>query len=211
MDLIELYDQYREDPAFEHLRTPSIKLVPGRGAPRPRVLIVGQNPGAQENLQGKPFVGRAGQLLSQLMELAGLSADDEMWTPTDIDQGEPEVSQYANTFITNAVKYKTPNNRAPDEREIKASRPYLRREWRILGGPPVIVVTGTVALRALLPEETSIGRVAGQMIPLRQKPTPVFVAAMYHPMFGIYTPSNRPILERHWEELGKWIRKQGVL
>lgn len=211
MSLIELYDQYREDPAFEHLRVGSIRLVPGRGAIRPSVLIVGQNPGASENFQGKPFVGKAGQLLSQLMALADLSAEDQVWTPTDLEQGEPEVSRNANTFITNAVKYKTPGNRAPTEEEVSASRPYLRREWRILGGPPVIVAVGSVALSALLPDAPSVSRLAGQRIPLRRGLNPVFVVAMYHPMFGIYTPSNRPLLEKHWEELGRWLVEREIL
>lgn len=211
MGLIELYDEYREDPAFEHLRTPGNRLVPGRGCTRPVAMIVGEAPGARENLEGEPFVGRAGQLLNQLMELAGLFARDVMSTPPDLDAGEPEVQVYANTFITNVVKYRPPNNRTPEDAEIRASRSYLRREWRVLGRPPVIVVAGAVALNAILPEETSIGRVAGQIIMLQGEHATVYLSAMYHPMFGIYNPKNRPKLEKHWEELGEWMRKEGML
>lgn len=208
MDLLDLYEEYREDPAFDHLRTEHVKLVPGRGAKRPRVLIVGEAPGANENLQLKPFVGKAGKLLTQLMELAGLFAEDQVDVPFDVEAGEPEVRTYANTFITNVVKYRPPRNRTPTTAEIAASRGYLRREWKILGRPPVIVAAGGVALNALRADLTSIGQLAGKIVRMSDE---CHMAAMYHPMFGIYNESNRPRMERHWEELGEWLRSNGVL
>jgi uracil-DNA glycosylase family 4 len=215
MDLTDLYEEYREDPAFDHLRTEHIRLVPGRGTKSPRVLIVGQNPGATENLQLKPFVGKAGKLLSQLMALAGLFAEDRFEVPSNVTQSvSEEVRIHANTFITNAVKYKTPRNRVPSPEEIAASRGYLRREWKLLGRPPVIVATGGVALNSLRPDLTSIGQLAGKVVRLtraRNASDTCYMVAMYHPMFGIYNESNRPQMEEHWEELGEWLRSNGVL
>lgn len=208
MDLIDLYEEYREDPAFDHLRTEHIKLVPGRGAKRPRVLIVGEAPGSTENLKMEPFRGKAGKLLDQLMALAGLFADDVMDVPYDVEAGEPEVRTYANTFITNVVKYRPPRNRTPTPAEIRASRGYLLREWKVLGRPPVIVAAGGVALNAIKPDETSIGALAGKVVKLGER---CHLAAMYHPMFGIYNEANRPRMESHWEELGEWLRSNGVL
>lgn len=206
MDLIDLYEQYREDPRFEHFRALGMNLVPGRGSVSPKVMLIGEAPGAQENLAKKPFVGKAGQLLTRLMALAGLYADDV--PPSDDGQGPSmSVGRPANAFITNAVKYRPDTkNRTPTYEEAVAGRDYLRREWKILGRPPVIVVLGNVAANAVYTSRVSISALAGKYELLDSG---VALWSQYHPMVGIYNQSMRPLMEKHWEAMGEWLRKEG--
>lgn len=208
MDLIDLYEKYHEDPRFDHFRALGMNLVPGRGSHRPKAMLIGEAPGAQENLRKKPFVGKAGKLLDQLMALAGLFAEDV--APDGDGQGPSmEVGREANAFITNAVKYRPDTkNRTPTYEEATAGREYLREEWKILGRPPVIVVLGGVAANAVYTEKVSISALAGKY---EELPGGVFLWSMYHPMVGIYNQHMRPIMERHWEELGRWLLSRDIL
>jgi len=208
MDLIDLYEEYREDPAFEHLRGEHIKLVPGRGNERPSVMILGEAPGAQENLHGEPFVGRSGHLLDQLMREAGLYADDQWRYPMDSDDDPPEVAIYANTFITNTVKYRPPANRTPSRREIEASRPWILKEWKILGKPKVIITTGAVPLACIKPELLPVSDAAGR--PFVLKPSTLTLWPMFHPAFALRNKPMRPVVERHWQDLGEWLQGEGI-
>lgn len=185
MNLAEIYDEYREDPAFSHLRTDGIVLVPGEGSTRPRIMIVGEAPGATENTDRRPFVGATGRILRSLItDVAGL-----------------DVAEY---FITNTVKYRPPGNRNPTWEEIEASKPYLRREWRALARPPVVVAVGGVAFSALRAAGSSgILFNAGKRFAL---PSGVTLAAMVHPRYAIGNESYRPTMEGHWDAFGKWYR-----
>jgi uracil-DNA glycosylase len=189
--LDDLWEAYRSDRKFDHLRLPGIRLVAGEGSLRPVAFVVGEAPGAQENTEGRPFVGASGQVLRQLMAMAYLSQE--------------------NSWITNTVKYRPPNNRTPVYREILDSQPYLLREWELLQRPRVIVAVGGVAAQALLPGEfgpmyTRVGQ------PRLARDGRTWVYTQYHPAFGLRGGDDRKEqLERHWERMGEWLSDERLL
>jgi DNA polymerase len=191
MDLADVYEAYRNDPAFAHLRTEGIVLVPGEGSSNPKVLIVGEAPGATENLHKRPFVGASGVVLRSLIsDVAGLDPSDY--------------------FITNTVKYRPPGNRNPSWAEIEASLPYLRQEYKALGAPPVVVAVGGVALMALRPEGETRGILAcaGNPLPFGHPEGGRTLWPMAHPAYGLRNRDFRPAMEQHWEDFGAWFRKE---
>jgi DNA polymerase len=186
--LPDVYDAYRADHRFDHLRTDSIVLVPGDGSYRPKVFIVGEAPGAMENTHRKPFVGASGRVLRSLIsDAAGLAPEDY--------------------FITNVLKYRPPNNRTPDWQEIDASVPYLRQEYAAVGSPAVIVAVGGVALSVFRPptETRGILACAGEPITL---PGGKALVPMIHPAYGLRNAEARPRMESHWEQFGIWFREE---
>ena len=188
LTLADVYDAYRADPLFDHLRTDSIVLVPGEGSSQPNVLIVGEAPGAMENVHKRPFVGASGQVLRSLIkDSAGLEPHDY--------------------FITNVVKYRPPNNRTPEPEEIAASLPYLRQEFVALGGPAVLVAVGGVAFSAFRPAGVSGGILsnAGRPLALAQGRA---LWPMIHPAYGLRNRDARPAMEAHWEQFGIWYQEE---
>ncbi|WP_456474563.1 uracil-DNA glycosylase [Candidatus Pyrohabitans sp.] len=111
------------------LSTGRTKAVPGEGSPRARIMLVGEAPGREEDATGKPFVGRAGRLLTQVLNQASLTREE--------------------VFITSVIKCRPPNNRRPRKKEIKACLPHLRRQIEVIN-PHVILLLGGVAGEALL-------------------------------------------------------------
>lgn len=189
-DLVDVYDRYREDVAFRHLRAEGIRLIPGRGNEvDARIFMVGEAPGAVENTEGKPFVGKSGQVLKSLIE----------------DVAEIPDGSY---FITNTVKYRPPGNRTPTTGETLAGRDYLRDEWKAVGKPKVLVAIGGVAFAAIGPGFGTISQFAGQMM-ARSGDTVLW--PMFHPAFGLRNQAIRPKMERDWEWFGKWLKEEGIL
>ena len=150
------------------------RAVPGEGNPQTEVVFIGEGPGRDENLAGRPFVGASGRLLTELIESLG-------WRREDV-------------FITNVVKCWPPGNRDPQLDEIEACAPFLRRQLAVLD-PAVVVTVGKHSLGVFMPGER-IGRVHGTTRPV----DPVTGArdalafAMYHPAFALYDGSNRQTL-----------------
>jgi uracil-DNA glycosylase family 4 len=136
-------------------------------------LIVGEAPGAEEDRRGEPFVGRAGQLLTEMLRAAGL------------DRGK--------VFIANILKCRPPNNRDPEVAESAACRRYLERQIA-LTQPKIILAVGRVAAHALLDTDTPIGRLRGQLHHLGQ--TPVIVT--YHPAYLLRSPTQK---RRAWQDI----------
>jgi uracil-DNA glycosylase len=187
MLLPDIYDAYRADRRFDHLRTQGIVLVPGEGSSRPKVFIVGEAPGATENTAKRPFVGASGRVLRSLIkDAAGLEEHD--W------------------FITNVVKYRPPGNRTPEYTEILASMPYLRQEYTALGSPAVLVAVGGTALKALA-SHLKIGTLSHAGKPQQLREGKVLVP-MIHPAFGLRNPQARPQMEEHWTQFGIWFREE---
>lgn len=190
-DLTDLYQQIRNDAAFDHLRTDGIRLVPGIGAERPKVMVVGEAPGATENEQGRPFCGVSGQVLDQLMALAGLYATE--WFEGGAIRREPNV------WLTNTVKYRPPGNRTPWFTEIAHSVAYLRQEWALIGKPRLIVCVGSVAAQAIgahTPSQVTRGQFYGLK-------AGVWVCYQYHPAYGLRGgPDRQRKLEAQWEIMG---------
>jgi len=133
-----------------------IQAVPGEGNREARVLFVGEGPGAQEDQQGRPFVGPAGQLLDRM--LASISLDRR------------------DVYIANVVKCRPPQNRTPTEEEAEACLPFLRRQTALLR-PKIIVCMGTPAARAVIDPEARISTIRGCWIERRG----FWLLGMYHP------------------------------
>jgi len=129
----------------------------GEGSPRPLVLVVGEGPGAEEDAQGRPFVGPAGKLLDRMLQAVNLSRD-------------------TNCYIANIVKCRPPNNRDPAGDEKEACLPWLERQIEALR-PLVILALGRVAAATLLGTEEGIGRLRGRWFERRGIP----LIATYHP------------------------------
>ena len=117
-------------------------IVFGTGNPDTRLLFVGEGPGEEEDRQGKPFVGRAGELLTKMIGAMGLVRDD--------------------VYIANVVKCRPPQNRNPEEDEITACRPFLEEQIAIIG-PEVICALGTSAAHTLLETEVKISALRGKV------------------------------------------------
>ena len=116
------------------------QIVFGDGNPASQVLIVGEAPGKNEDLEGKPFVGAAGKYLNELLAIAGLERED--------------------VFIANVLKCRPPQNRNPLPDEIEACAPYLRQQTRIID-PKVIVTLGNFSTKFILKTEKGITRLRG--------------------------------------------------
>jgi uracil-DNA glycosylase len=146
------------------------RFVPGEGDARADVVLVGEAPGASEDEAGRPFVGRAGRLLDELLEAAGLRRSD--------------------VFITNVVKARPPGNRDPRPDEIAHHRPWLDRQLAVIR-PRVIVPLGRHALACFLPG-VRIGEVHGQ--PLEVGPGEPVLFPLYHPAAGLRSTKLRATL-----------------
>ncbi|HOV75724.1 MAG TPA: uracil-DNA glycosylase [Candidatus Hydrogenedentes bacterium] len=150
------------------------RLVFGAGNPRAELVFVGEAPGAEEDRQGKPFVGRAGQLLTDIIE-KGMNL------------------QRAEVYICNVLKCRPPDNRNPLPGEVEQCEPYLIRQLEIIR-PKVICTLGTYATQTLLKTVEPIGRLRGRWhfyhgIPLR---------ATYHPAYLLRNPVDK---RKTWEDV----------
>lgn len=156
------------------------QVVFGAGDPHARVLIVGEAPGKNEDQQGVPFVGKAGQSLSNLLALAGLSRDQ--------------------VFIANVLKCRPPGNRDPRPEEIQACTPFLRDQTRAID-PEFIVTLGNFATKFILKTEVGITRLHGRL----QKAGRFKVFPIYHPAAAIYDRSKMAALEEDFVTLGRLL------
>jgi DNA polymerase len=143
--------------------------VPGEGNPSTEVMFVGEGPGFNEDRQGRPFVGRAGDLLVRLLASIG-------WRREDV-------------FITNVVKCRPPDNRDPQPDEIAACAPYLRRQLEVLD-PALVVTLGRYSLGTFMPG-SRIGQVHGTARPVDPDTggRAALALAMYHPAAALRTPA----------------------
>ncbi|MEP6620508.1 MAG: uracil-DNA glycosylase [bacterium] len=147
--------------------------VPGTGNPNADFMVVGEAPGANEDAQGVPFVGQAGQLLTKILEAIKLQRDD--------------------VFIANVLKHRPPGNRNPLPEEVTACSPYLVRQIELVK-PKVILALGTFAAQTLLETKLTIGKLRGQIH--RYYGVPLVVT--YHPAALLRNPSwKRPT----WEDV----------
>ena len=140
--------------------------VPGEGSPDADLMIIGEGPGAQEDLLGRPFVGRAGQFLDELLGYIGLKRED--------------------VFIANMVKCRPPENRDPLPAEVSACDKYLERQIELLD-PLLIVTLGRVSLARFFPGE-SMTRARGKV---REKGGR-FIYPVMHPAAALYRQEVRP-------------------
>jgi uracil-DNA glycosylase family 4 len=151
------------------------QIVFGVGNPNANLMFVGEAPGRDEDIQGIPFVGRAGQKLTQIIEAIGLTRDD--------------------VYIANVIKCRPPENRNPEPDEVEQCEPFLFRQIDTIK-PKVIVALGTFAAKSLLKSTDSISRLRGRVYDYRgAKLVPTF-----HPAFLLRNPSCR---REVWEDMKK--------
>lgn len=156
------------------------QTVFGVGDASARVLIVGEAPGKNEDLQGEPFVGAAGKYLNELLAVAGLTRED--------------------VFIANVLKCRPPGNRNPRPEEIELCTPYLREQTRTID-PEFIVTLGNFATKFILKTEVGITRLHGTL----QKAGRFKVLPVFHPAAALYDGSKRVALENDFALLGNLL------
>lgn len=159
-----------------------IRTVPGEGNPAPRVCLMGEAPGADEDEAGRPFVGRAGQLLTKMLEACTFSRDD--------------------VFILNTIKCRPPGNRNPEYQEVENCRNYLERQLEIIQ-PEYIICLGLVAAKALLRTTLSVGQLRGQFHAYRQSK----VLVTYHPSYLLREPE---VKKAAWADLQFLLRDMAI-
>ena len=158
------------------------QTVFGVGNPSARVLIVGEAPGKNEDLQGEPFVGAAGKYLNELLAIAGLRRED--------------------VFIANVLKCRPPGNRDPRPEEIELCTPYLREQTRTID-PEFIVTLGNFSTKFILKTEIGITRLHGTL----QRAGRFKVFPIFHPAAALYDGSKREALENDFATLGQLLRE----
>jgi len=162
------------------------KIVFGDGSSKARLLFIGEGPGRDEDLQGLPFVGRAGKLLTQMIEAMGLRRSD--------------------VYICNVVKCRPPENRAPEKDEVAACSPFLFRQIDLVA-PQVIVCLGSIAAQTILETTRGISQFRGQWLEFRGRK----LMATYHPAYLLRNPAAKSEvwkdLQRVMTELGLEVKK----
>jgi len=164
-------------------------VVFGDGDPTTNLMLVGEAPGEQEDLQGKPFVGRAGQLLNRFLNLYGVSRDM--------------------VYITNVVKCRPPNNRNPLPDEIAACYPFLEKQIELIS-PKVILCLGAFAARTILnlPEKTPISKIRGKEFKIKIGGKEIIVIPTYHPAYLLRNKRGEPEFQK---DLEKALRLAGFI
>jgi len=160
-------------------------FVFGSGNPNADIMFIGEAPGADEDLQGLPFVGRAGQLLNKLLKVVGLEREE--------------------VYICNILKCRPPNNRKPLPSEIELCKPYLLKQIELVK-PKVIVALGATAIEGLLNLKKKMGELRGKIIHFNKIP----VIITYHPAALLRNPNweadfieDLKLLFKHFPELTK--------
>ena len=157
-------------------------IVFGDGSPNAKLVFIGEGPGADEDAQGLPFVGRAGKLLTQMIEAMGLQRKD--------------------VYICNVVKCRPPENRTPEPDEVAACSPYLLRQVDVIN-PKVIVCLGAVAAKTLLNTTRGITSFRGEWLEWRGRK----LMATYHPAYLLRNP---PAKADVWKDLQKVMVELGL-
>lgn len=187
----DLRERYTREAPHQHFCTEFTNIVFGEGDPCARLMFVGEAPGAEEDRTGRPFVGRAGELLNKMITAMGLKREQ--------------------VYIANVLKTRPPNNATPTIEEITLCAPYLYEQIGIVS-PEAIVALGLPASRALLNTSDSMSRLRGHWHPFTPPPPddrPIPVMPTYHPAFLLrsYTPDNRA---KVWADLQQVMARLGL-
>ena len=158
------------------LATTRTRTVFGVGNAQADWLVIGEAPGAEEDRQGKPFVGAAGKLLDSMLLAIDLSRD-------------------RNVFVANMLKCRPPNNRDPRPGEVDACLPYLMRQIAAIK-PKLILTVGRIAAQNLLATDAPLARLRGRVHRFGPLSTPLIVT--YHPAYLLRTPADK---RKAWEDL----------
>ena len=165
------------------LKESASNLVFADGNPNSKVMIVGEGPGANEDKEGFPFVGRAGQLLDKMLNAINLSRK--------------------NVYITNVVNYRPPENRKPTEKEVERYLPYLKKHIEIIK-PRIILLLGSTAMNAILQNPDVISKVRGKWFEIEINNLRVLSIVSFHPAYLLRQPEQKKF---SWIDL-KMIREK---
>ena len=158
------------------------QVVYGVGNPNADLMFIGEAPGRDEDIQGQPFVGRAGQLLTDIIKAMKLTRDD--------------------VYIANVIKCRPPENRNPEPDELEACRPWIRRQIEIIQ-PKVIVTLGRFALQSLTEKSYGITAVRGQWLDYNG----IKVMPTYHPAYLLRNPAAKKDV---WSDMKKVMAELGI-
>ena len=165
------------------LKRNATNLVFSDGNPDSKIMIIGEGPGSNEDIEGQPFVGRAGQLLDKMLDSIKLDRN--------------------NVYITNVVNYRPPENRKPDNNEINRYLPFLTKHIEIIN-PKILILLGSTALNTLIGSEEVISKVRGKWINKKIGSCIANVIISFHPAFLMRQPEQKKMA---WVDL-KMIRKK---
>ena len=158
------------------------QIVFGVGNPNAELMFIGEAPGADEDEKGEPFVGRAGQLLTNMIKAMGLRRED--------------------VYIANIIKCRPPGNRTPERDECETCSPFLMRQIQVIG-PKAIVALGAVAAKTLLAVNAPMSELRGQWYDFRGTK----LAVTYHPAFLLRDPRQK---KETWKDLQMVMKKLGL-
>jgi len=165
------------------LKKNATNLVFSDGNPYAQIMIIGEGPGANEDKEGKPFVGRAGKLLDKMLEAIKLDRK--------------------NVYISNVVNFRPPMNRKPTDVEIKRYLPFLVKHIELIK-PKILLLLGSTALNALMGDEVVISKARGKWVNKKIGNVKPEIIASFHPAFLMRQPDQKKYA---WEDL-KMIRKK---
>ena len=165
------------------LKKNSTNIVFSDGNPNAKIMIIGEGPGANEDLEGVPFIGKTGELLDKMLLSINLDRD--------------------NVYITNVVNYRPPENRNPTEEEIARYLPYLIKHIEIIN-PKILILLGSAALNAIIGSSQIISDARGKWIDKKIGKCSTSVIASFHPAFLMRQPDQKKL---SWVDL-KMIRKK---
>ncbi len=168
-----------------NLRNNATNMVFSDGNPKSKIMLIGEAPGAKEDEEGLPFVGRAGALL------------DKMLTAIDLDRKK--------VYITNIINYRPPDNRRPTDEEIKRYLPFITKHIEIIN-PKILVLLGSTAMNALIGNEVVISKMRGKWIERKFGNCKTSVIITFHPAFLMRQPAQKKIA---WIDL-KMIRDKKI-
>ena len=165
------------------LKKNSTNIVFSDGNPNAKIMIIGEGPGANEDLAGVPFIGRTGELLDKMLLSINLNRD--------------------NVYITNVVNYRPPENRNPTKEEITRYLPYLSKHIEIIN-PKILILLGSAALNAILGDNQIISDVRGKWINKKIGMCNTLIISSFHPAFLMRQPAQKKM---SWIDL-KVIKKK---
>ena len=165
------------------LKKNSTNIVFSDGDPNSKIMIVGEGPGANEDLEGVPFIGKTGELLDKMLLSINLDRD--------------------HVYITNVVNYRPPENRSPTKKEIDRYLPHLTRHVEIIN-PKILILLGSSALNAVIGDEQKISEIRGRWINKKIGKCSTSVIVSFHPAFLMRQPDQKAM---SWIDL-KMIRKK---
>ena len=149
------------------------------GSSKSKIMIIGEGPGANEDKEGLPFVGRAGQLLDKMLDAINLNR--------------------SNVYITNVVNYRPPENRKPTDQEVKRYLPFLKKHISIIR-PKIILLLGSTAMNAILENSDVISKMRGKWHEIIIEKSKIFTIVSFHPAYLLRQPDQKKF---SWEDLKK--------